>query len=200
MSRRAAALAASVLVAVLLFRVSSAQTYQPGTVGYLLQHGCARATRLKDAAYDAYNTGHITKALRLYKEASDLFYYCAKQTSDPYVHDWALERYAEALAIAGTRDDPWVGIACFQLNELAYETRFSDVRKAALQAKRMDCGGAGAQASPSSNATPLSAFTGTWTGSISDALAGSGQIWVSIYASPGGSLHGDWPQILAIRT
>jgi hypothetical protein len=125
----------------------------PGTIGYLLQYGCAggaSAFQLESQRSDAWNTGDKSRALALSKRASNLWYACTKQTSDPYVHDWAVLYYANDLAFAGPSfDDLWTTIACSHLNDLAYATRFSDVRKIALNDKKTwHCGGATSTGSP----------------------------------------------------
>ncbi len=137
--------AALLIAAVVAFPVvsSAAERFAPVTIGYILDHGCPQARtafRYELAKQDAGNMGDLRRMRRLAKEASDMWYACSKQASDQYVHDWALEFHDADLATAAkSYDDPWGGLACEQLNDLAYATQYDDVRKEALKMKKFFC-------------------------------------------------------------
>ena len=106
------------------------------TIGAMLRRDCANGPRAKDLESkgdDAENLAEFSDSRAYYGEAAKLEYYCAKETNDPYAHDWY--RYFYALDLYGSieyTNDPGNSIAYGALNDLAAATQYDDVRKAAL--------------------------------------------------------------------
>lgn len=166
------------------------QAARSGTVGYALERGCSNghlALQVDREATDAFFTGNSSRAQILSKRASDLWYYCSKQTSDPYVHDWAREFYAGDLAAAASSlSDSLMVVACSQLNELAFATHYGDVRRKALHDKQIFCGSVTGQHSPPASQpapTPVSS-SGVGTGlTICDKTSSQISIAVGYHSS-----------------
>jgi len=134
---------ALLIAAVVAYPVASSAARAHGTVGYMLENDCSQGRAAfgdERAATDAFNMGDFRRARRQFKKASDLWYGCSKETSDQYAHDQYLLAHDQDLANASDNNsDPWIALACAQLNELAYATQFSLVRKEALKTKNIWC-------------------------------------------------------------
>ena len=196
----------SILPAILLFAIplrAYSETYEQ-----FVERACSNGPRiisLHKRATEAQAMLEDSRSSQLSREEAREKYHCSQNASDPYLHDVALLLYADEL-LASLRTngdfDNYATVIASTLNDLAAATRFPDVRERALKGKdvarasQKDAHNAiyGVEATqpPSQAYAPLSAYLGSWTGVITDGVAGSGTIRFSLAADPGGSIHGYW--------
>jgi hypothetical protein len=108
------------------------------TIGQIMNSSCASAAtaaRYEEQAKDSYRLGDpISVYGPIYRKAARLNYYCAKQASGSEAHDWFLYFYASDL-YSSNYDRSTELIARHEFNELAANSRFRNVRRAALKAR-----------------------------------------------------------------
>lgn len=109
-----------------------------GTIGQLVTSACPS---MSDEFAEANNgkeeldLGNMASGASHYKRAARIAYDCTK-TTHGYAHDWIEFFYATALANSAVTDKQQVdvdSIVSYAMNDLAADTKYSDVRQSALK-------------------------------------------------------------------
>ena len=117
------------------------RTVEAETIGQMIQTDCPGGTEIKtlEGASREKVALHEPGSEVTMKTIARLYFRCKESTTKPYVRDWALYFYAINLAGSekSTSDEwlPVLRIAVDALNDLAYRSRFLDVRQAALASR-----------------------------------------------------------------
>ena len=139
-------LVAALAVGVLLTCVVVAPTSAETRVGYVITR-CADGRQAESVDHQvsaALAVGDYRQGDALAKQAAEIWYECAQRIRDPYGHDLALILYAQDLLGSIDLDDPRqrlradviTSIVYNAMNELAYATRYNDIRRMALATKQ----------------------------------------------------------------
>lgn len=133
---------ATLIVVLACFTISNAAMPAKGaTRKAILERLCPEAIRAEKLRHDANEGRAVTDAAayNIYKQAARLFYRCSQAVPDPEIRDVALYEYATSLFLSTrtNRDVLDAGpVLDAKLNDLAYRTKFQDLRKNARDLRR----------------------------------------------------------------
>lgn len=136
--------ATRVLVALALVGLFIGAASQPRaeaeTVGHMLGRECPNGAMIRDDEARLKEAGALGKpTTRLYEALAQLYYRCSQDGDTSYLRDFASLNYAENLAFSQDPTADWLRvtkIAILALNELAFRTKYEDVRAHALSVRR----------------------------------------------------------------
>lgn len=119
------------------FSASACSLANAETIGQILAHNCSAAYHVDQMEQRAHSLADDDQ-YALAKKAAGLYYDCAQNASDPYVHDLARLNYLYLLSVSDPSDDErhlvqMLVLVKDQANELAASSRYPDIRSQALK-------------------------------------------------------------------